>query len=122
MALWVRVEKRNVSKSLSPVNVSGHLLVTGGMINDTSNGSEGEVWRVGPDLWGRHRHDRRLCMGWLDHQWHDQKDGRRGGLGGSGGDLCRPIYEGPEPSRETSRIRESKFLPAKYLHRKRGLG
>src|SRR5438876_6967999 len=105
--IWVRLEQRNVSKSLPPVHVSGHLRVTGGMLNDTSNGSEGEVWRVGPDLWGRPRHDHRLCMGWLDHQEHDPKDGRRGGLGGSGGDLCRPIYEGPEPSRETARIRES---------------
>ena len=26
------------------------------------------------------------------------------------------IYKGTEPSRETARIRESKFLPAQYLH------
>ena len=26
-------------------------------------GSEGEVWRVGADLWGHHRHDHRLCLG-----------------------------------------------------------
>jgi hypothetical protein len=28
---------------------------------------------------------------------HDQNDDRRGGLGKSGGDLRRPIYEGTEP-------------------------
>ena len=28
------------------------------------------------------------------------KDGRRGGLGGAGGDLRRPIYEATEPSRD----------------------
>src|SRR5687768_12781277 len=66
-------------------DVAGHLLVMGGMIHDTSNSREGEVWRVGPYLWGHHRHDPRLCMGWLDHQEHDPKDGRRGALGGSGG-------------------------------------
>jgi hypothetical protein len=32
--------------------VAGHLLVTGEMIHDTSHGREGEVWRVGPYLWG----------------------------------------------------------------------
>ena len=32
------------------------------MISDTSHGSEGEVWREGPYLWGHHRHDYRLCM------------------------------------------------------------
>ena len=58
--IWVRLEQRNVSTSLPPVHVSGHLRVTGGMINDTSHGSEGEVWRVGAYLWGHHRHDRRL--------------------------------------------------------------
>ena len=57
-----------------------------------------------------------FAWGGLDHLGHDQNDERRGGLGGSGGDLRRPIYEGTEPSRETARIRESKFLPAKYLH------
>src|SRR5437762_6773102 len=105
--IWVRLEQRNVSKSLPPVHVSGHLLVTGGMINDTSNGSEGKVWRVGPDLWGRHRHDHRLCLGWLDHQWYDQTDGRGGGLGGAGGDLRRPVYEATKRSRATASIRES---------------
>src|SRR6266571_1280104 len=111
-----RLEKRHVSTSLPPVHVSGHLRVTGGMINDTSHGSEGEVWCVGPDLWGHHRDDHRLCLGGVDHQWHDQKDGRRGGLGNAGGDLRRPIYEATEPSRETARIRESQFLPAECLH------
>jgi hypothetical protein len=57
------VEKRHGSTSLPPVRVSGHLLGTGGLIHDTSHGSEGEVWRVGPDRWGHHRHDHRLCMG-----------------------------------------------------------
>jgi isoquinoline 1-oxidoreductase beta subunit len=78
-------------------DMASHLLVTGGMIHDPSHGRKGEVRRVGLDLWGRHRHDHRLCVGWLDHRAHDPKDGRRGGLGGSGGDLRRPIYEGPEP-------------------------
>ena len=50
-------------------------------------------------------------MGWLDHQGHDPTDGRRGGLGGSGGDLRRPIHEGPNPSRATSSLREIRFLP-----------
>ena len=58
----MRLEKRNVSISLSPVHVSGHRRVTGGMINDTSHGSEGEVWRMGPYRWGHHRHDHRLVM------------------------------------------------------------
>ena len=52
----------------------------------------------------------------VDHREHDQKNGRRVGLGGSGGDLRRPIYEGTEPSRDTARIREIKFLPARDLH------
>jgi hypothetical protein len=89
------VEKRHGSTSLPPVRVSGHLLGTGGLIHDTSHGSEGEVWRVGPDRWGHHRHDHRLCMGGVDHLGHDQKDGRRGGLGGAGGDLRRPILKQP---------------------------
>src|SRR6266508_53060 len=55
--------------------LAGHLLVTGGMIHDTSNRREGEVWRVGPNLWGRHRHDPRLCLGWVDHREHDPTDG-----------------------------------------------
>jgi hypothetical protein len=45
--------------------------------------------------WGRHRHDHRLCVGWLGHRAHDPKAGRRGGLGGSGGDLRRPIMKEP---------------------------
>src|SRR2546428_13164100 len=90
--IWVRLEQRNVSKSLPPVHVSGHLRVTGGMINDTSNGSEGEVWRVGPYLWSHHRHDHWLCMGGVEHLRHDQNDGRRGGLCGSGGALRCPIF------------------------------
>ena len=32
------------------------------------------------------------------------------------GDLRRPIYEGPEPSRATASLGEIKFLPAQYLH------
>src|SRR5207244_4720202 len=61
--IGVRLEKRNVSTSLPPVHVSGHRRVTGGMINDTSHGSEGEVWRVGPDRWGHHCDDHRFCLG-----------------------------------------------------------
>ena len=34
------LEKRNVSTSLSPVHVSGHRRVTGGLINDTSHGTD----------------------------------------------------------------------------------
>src|SRR5688500_4312128 len=101
--IWGRVEQRHVSTSLPPVHVSGHLRVTGGMIHDTSHGSEGEVWRVGPDRWRHHRYDHRLCMGGVDHREHDPKDGRRGTLGGAGGDLRRPIYEATEPARETAR-------------------
>jgi hypothetical protein len=33
------------------------------MIHDTSHSSKGEVWRVGPDLWGHHCHDHWLCLG-----------------------------------------------------------
>ena len=72
--IWVRLEKRNVSISLSPVHVSGHRRVTGGMINDTSHGSEGE-YGVWGHRWGHHRHDHRLCMGRVDHHTHDQKLG-----------------------------------------------
>jgi hypothetical protein len=38
-----------------------------------------------------------FAWGGLDHRAHDPTDGRRGGLGGSGRDLRRPIYEGTEP-------------------------
>src|SRR4029453_10832122 len=106
----MRVEKRHGSTSSRPVHVPGHRRVTGGMINDTSHGSEGEVWRVGPDLWGHHRYDYRLCMGGVDHQWHHPKDGRRGGLGSAGGDLRRSIHATTKPTRETTSIRESLFL------------
>ena len=68
-----RVEQRYVSTSLPPVHVSSHRRVTGGLIHDTSHGSEGEVWGVGAYLWGHHRHDRRLCMGGMDHLGHDHK-------------------------------------------------
>src|SRR2546427_12437032 len=97
--IWVRLEKRNVSTSLSPVHVSGHLRVTGGMINDTSHGSEGEVWRVGPYRRGHHRHDHRIWMGGLDHLGHDQNDGRRGGLCGRGSQLCSPTFVGTRSTR-----------------------
>src|SRR4030095_3261946 len=106
--IWVRVKQRNISTSLPPVHVSSHLRVMGGMINDTSHGSEGEVWRVGAYLWSHHRHDHRLCKGGMDHLGHDHKDERRVGLGSAGGDLRRPIYEATEPARETARIRESR--------------
>ena len=53
--------------------------------------------------------------GWTT-TWHDPKDGRRGGLGGAGGDLRRPIYEATEPSRATASTRESRYLQAQYLH------
>src|SRR5712692_11085224 len=76
----------NTRATLLSHEVSGHLLGTGGMLNDTSNGSEGEVWRVGASLWGRHRHDHRLCKGRLDHKEKEQKDGQRGGRGEEGGD------------------------------------
>ncbi len=39
----------------------------------------------------------RFCVGGLDNRRYDQNDDRRGGLGKSGGDLRRPIYEGTEP-------------------------
>jgi len=47
-------------------------------------------------LWGSHRNDHRLCVGWLDNLQHDPNDDQRGGLGESGGDLRRPIYEATE--------------------------
>src|SRR6266516_4355573 len=114
--IWVRLEKRKVSTSLSPVHVSGHRRVTGGLSNDTSHGSKGEVWRVGPDRWGHHRHDHRLWMGRVDHHAHDQKAGRRGGLGGAGGDLRRAIHATTEPTRETTSISESLFLRSHEHH------
>ena len=59
--------------------------------------SEDQVWNLGPDLWGRHRHDRRLCVGWLQYlQDEPNEDPERGG-GESGGDLRRPIHEGTKP-------------------------
>ena len=38
-----------------------------------------------------------FVWGGVDHQWHDQKAGRRGGLGGAGGDLRRAIHETTDP-------------------------
>ena len=52
---------------------------------------------LGPYLWGSHRNDHRLCVGWLDNLQHDPNDDQRGGLGESGGDLRRAIYEATEP-------------------------
>ena len=44
----------------------------------------------------------------VDHREHDHKAGRRGGLGGTGGDLRRPIYEGTERARASASTRESR--------------
>ena len=57
-----------------------------------------------------------FAWGGVDHLGHDHKDERRVGLGSAGGDLRRPIYEATEPARATASIRESRYLPAKYLH------
>src|SRR3990172_3159073 len=70
---------------------------SGGLVNETRDGSEDEVWSLGPDLWGSHRNDHRLCVGWLDNLRNHPNDDQRGGLGESGGDLRRPIYEATEP-------------------------
>src|SRR4029453_5879075 len=78
---------------------------SGGLVNEARDGSEGEVWSVGPDLWGSHRNDPRLCVGWLDNLRHDPNDDQRGGFGESGGDLRRPIYEATEPSSENQKTR-----------------
>ena len=52
-----------------------------------------------------------IGFGWGgDHHTHDQKAGRRGGLGGAGGDLRRAIHATTEPTRETTSISESLFL------------
>jgi hypothetical protein len=51
-----------------------------------------------------------FAWGGVDHQWHHPKAGRRGGLGGAGGDLRRAIHATTEPTRETPSIRESLFL------------
>ena len=59
--------------------------------------------------------------GWTTHT-HDHKAGRRGGLGGAGGDLRRAIHATTEPPRETPRIRESLFLRSHEHHYKRRLG
>lgn len=52
--------------------------------------------KVKYDAWGRHRHNHRLCMGWLDHQWHDPKNGRRGGFDDSDQrglpTICQPQF------------------------------
>ena len=56
-----------------------------------------KYWSLGSYCWGNHRNDHRFCVGGLDNLQHDPKDVRRGGLGESGGDLRRPIYEGTEP-------------------------
>jgi len=48
--------------------------------------------------------DHRLCMGWLANRGALPKDDRRGGLGESGGDLRRPIYEATNHERETKEL------------------
>jgi hypothetical protein len=49
-----------------------------------------------------------FAWGGVDHLGHDHKDGRRGGLGGAGGDLRRPIYEATERARATASTQESR--------------
>jgi hypothetical protein len=71
-------------------------IIQGG-INETRNCREGLVWSLGPYYWGSYRNDHWLLVGWLDDRGHCPKDDRRGGLGESGGDLRRPIYEASEP-------------------------
>src|SRR5437773_10452488 len=70
---------------------------SGGLANEARDCSEDEVWSLGPHLWGSHRNDHRLGVGWRDDVQHDPDDDQRGGLGESGGDLRRPIYEATEP-------------------------
>src|SRR6266511_3617636 len=78
---------------MAPYRQSG----SGGLVNEARDGSEDEVWSVGPYLWGSHRHDHRLYVGWLDNVRHWPNEDQRGGVGESGGDLRRPIYEATEP-------------------------
>ncbi|MCI0548288.1 MAG: hypothetical protein L0027_13510, partial [Candidatus Rokubacteria bacterium] len=54
---------------------------SGGLVNEARDYSEDEVWSVGPCLWGNHRNDHRLCVGWLDNLRHYPNDDQRGGLG-----------------------------------------
>jgi hypothetical protein len=49
-----------------------------------------------------------FAWGGVDHLGHDHKAEQRGGLGGAGGDLRRPLYEATERARATARTRESR--------------
>ena len=62
--------------------------------------ARGEVWRVGPDRRGYHRHDHRLCMGRsASRHTHDPKArATRSSLGDAGGDLRRSIHGTTEPT------------------------
>ena len=86
------------------------------MLHDTSHGREGEVWRVGPDLWGHHRHDHRLCLGWLDHQGTTQRMGEEAVLAARAAICVAQFMKDPNHQEQLQAIREIKFLPAQYLH------
>ena len=96
----MRVEKRHGSTSCRPVHVSGHRRVTGGMINDTSHGSEGEVWRVGPDRWGHHRHDHRLCMGGWTTSGTTQRMGEEAVLAAQAAICVAQFMKQPNPQEQ----------------------
>src|SRR6266705_7132238 len=80
---------------------------SGGLGNEAGDGSEDQVRYLGPYLWGSHRNDRRVFVGWLVNLRLDPNDDQRGGPGESGGDLRRAVYEGTEPRTEAQRARRS---------------
>jgi len=56
-----------------------------------------------------------FCVGGLDNLRHDQNDDRRSGLGESGSDLRRPIYEGTRTMRRNSK-NSRKLVPGRELN------